>query len=380
MEPVTLAADPRVTRPAARSPGPADRHALVLWLAAHLGVLIYMLLVAPDGGNVFERLTPWDAENFIAIAEHGYDGPPGMPDPERLTAFFPGMPLLLRLLDPFFADLRVAIVLVSFVAGAVAVVALSRLSEAVRPGSGPWTVLAFLLSPFAVFLYAGYSEALFLACALPAWLLARQGRWTGAVLCAAGASLVRISGLFLAFALIVEFAIGPHGLRDPAGRRRVALLAVPVLPVFGYLGYQWWRTGDMLAWKHAEEVFWGRTAVWPWEALANTWERSLAEPVLAVSYRQEICAAAVLALLTAALLARRRWAEAAYIAPQAAAFLTLSSFYLSVGRASLLWWPLWLALGTAGARRPWLYALCLAVTAPVMAVNVGSFTTGAWVG
>lgn len=385
MEIVTLAAGRRVTKPPPRFLGAADREALVLWFVAHVGFVVYMVLAGQGrtSRTFWERLTPWDAENFIAIAEYGYDGPPGMTDAGKLPAFFPGMPLLLRVLDPFFADLRVATVFVSLVAGAVAVVALARLSESVRPGSGPWTVLAFLLSPFAVFLYAGYSEALFLACALPAWLLARQGRWTGAVLCAAAASFVRVSGLFLACALIVEFAVGAHGLRGlrgPAARRTVPLLAVPALPVFGYLAYQWHRTGDMLAWKHAQEVFWGRTPVWPWEALQNTWHRSLDEPLLAVSYREEILAAAVLFGLTVALPVRRRWAEAAFVAPQAAAFLTLSSFYLSVGRASLLWWPLWIAIGVAGVRRPRLYAVCLAVMAPIMAINVGNFTTGAWVG
>ncbi len=38
-------------------------------------------------------------------------------------------------------------------------------------------MLYLLLSPYAVFLAAGYSESLFLALALPGWLAARRGRW-----------------------------------------------------------------------------------------------------------------------------------------------------------------------------------------------------------
>jgi hypothetical protein len=60
--------------------------------------------------------------------------------------------------------------------------------------------------------------------------------------------------------------------------------------------------------------------------------------------------------------------------------LAMSSFYMSVGRASLLWWPLYLSVGIVGARRPWAFMAYVAVAAPVMAINVGNFTTGAWVG
>ncbi len=359
---------------------PPDVHALALWLLVHIGGYLIMVLAGPGRTTqpFWQRLTPWDAENFITIAQYGYDGSPGMQDADKLPAFFPGMPLLLRVLAPFFGDLRVATVLISLVAGAVAVVALSRISESIRPGSGLWTVAAFLLSPFAVFLFAGYSEALFLGLALPAWLLARRGRWELAVLCAAAASAVRITGLFLALALVVEFARTRPALRRVV--RQGPWLLVPFVPVAAYLGYQWARTGQMMAWKHAEEVYWGRSTVWPWEALINTWNRSVETPSLMVSYREEIAAAAVLLAVTVWLLARRRWPEAAYMVPQVLAFLTLSSFYMSVGRASLLWFPLWLMIGTTGPRRPWVYATVMTIMVPIMVLNVANFTTGAWTG
>ncbi len=69
--------------------------------------------------------------------------------------------------------------LVSLVAGAVAAVALARIAALHLPGSraGGRAALFLLVSPCAVFLAAGYSEALFLALALPAWLAARRQRW-----------------------------------------------------------------------------------------------------------------------------------------------------------------------------------------------------------
>ncbi|WP_198167146.1 mannosyltransferase family protein [Microbispora sp. ATCC PTA-5024] len=360
---------------------PADSMALLIWFFWHVATYIYMVLAAPGRTDapMLDRLTPWDSDNFITIAQYGYDGSPGMPDAPKLTAFFPGLPLFLRVLHVVVSDWSLAIVLVTLVGSAVVAVALSRLGESYREGSGTWTVLAFFLSPFAVFMLAGYSEAPFLALAVPAWLLARRGRWEAAAVCAAFASSVRISGLFLAAGLAVAFLVSDNGLRS-TGWRKAPWLLVPGLPVLAYMLYLWHRTGMPMAWKQAEADYWGRFPEKPWTVFLNTWDRSLNEPVLQTSYREEMIAAGVLVALIVWQVVRRRWADFAYLAPQAVALLAMSSFYMSVGRASLLWWPLYLSVGVTAVRRPWVFMAYLAVAAPVMAINVGNFTTGAWVG
>ncbi|KAA9373653.1 hypothetical protein F5972_34235 [Microbispora cellulosiformans] len=365
-----------------RWPGrPGDRTALLIWFFWHVATYIYMVLAAPGRTEapMLDRLTPWDAENFIAIAQYGYDGTPGMPDAPKLVAFFPGLPMFLRSLHLFISNWDLAIVLVSFVASAVVAVALHRLGESYREGSGTWVVLAFFLSPFATFLLAGYSEAPFLALAVPAWLLARHGRWESAALCAAFAASVRISGLFLAAGLAVMFLVSANGLRS-TGWRTAPWLVVPGLPVLAYMVYLWHRTGDLMAWKAAEAQYWGRFPEKPWIAFINTWNRSIDEPILTTSYREDILAGLVLVVLILVMLVRRKWADVAYLAPQAVALLAMSSFYMSIGRASLLWWPLYVAVGVAGSRKPWVMMAYLAIAAPVMAINVGNFTTGAWTG
>lgn len=359
---------------------PGDLTALGIWFFWHVATYVYMVLAAPGRTEapLLDRLTPWDAENFITIAQYGYDGAPGMTDAPKLVAFFPGLPLLLRNLNWLVPNYDLLIVLVSVVGSAVVAVFLSRLSESYKEGTGTWTVLAFFLSPFAVFMWAGYSEAPFLALAIPAWLLARQGRWEWAAVCAAFASSIRITGLFLALGLAVMFLVSEKGLR--ADWRKLFWLAVPGLPVLAYMIFLKIRVGDWMAWNAAQAQYWGRYPVSPQEVLVNTWNRSLEEPVLATSYREEILAALVLVVLIVWQLVRRRWAEFAYLAPQAVALLAMSSFYMSVGRASLLWWPLYIGVGIAAARNRWAFMAYVAVAAPVMAINVGNFTTGAWVG
>lgn len=358
--------------------GSGGRAALGAWLITRLAVLAVSLIAAAlwSSGESFPgRWSQWDADLLTDIARYGYGGDPGKPPDPGLPAFFPGFPLLLRAVHVIVPNWSLAGVTISLVAGGVAVVALARLAEREAPaGSGIRTVIALLFCPYAVFLFPGYTEALFLGLALPAWLLARERRWELAAICAAGAASVRITGLFLAIALIIEF------LTRDRRWRRAPWLIVPFLPIVGYTLYQWARTGDPLAWQHAQKAGWGRALVPPWQALHTTWDAAFGvQNEFTGAFRAELAAAAIGLVLTGWLLLRRRWAEFGYVGLQMVALLC-SAFYLSIGRATLLWWPLWLGLGALGTRRPVIYVAILAVCAPLLAVEIMRFTAGSWAG
>ncbi|GIH71676.1 mannosyltransferase family protein [Sphaerimonospora thailandensis] len=365
--------------------GAATRDALLLWVGTRAGMLlvaIYGVLIV-SGQNqapLLERWKSWDADLFRKIAEFGYDGDPSLdPDP-GLPAFFPGLPLALRLVHSVVGDWTLAGLIISFVAGAVAVVALARLADLEGPvGSGRWAVLALLLCPPAVFLFAGYSEALFLAFALPAWLAARRRAWPLACALAAGASCVRITGLFLAIALIIEFVVSRIRRDGWAGWRRGAWLVLPFASIFAYAAYQHSRTGNWLAWNHAQEVGWGRRLVWPWEAFGATWDMTADASGYGPMFRLEIAAAIVGVLLLVWLLVARRWAEFVYVGLQLGTLLT-STFYMSVPRAVLLWWPLWVLIGRTGARHRWVIILYATVIGPLTVPMLMSFLNSSWTG
>jgi hypothetical protein len=353
---------------------PLDRWALGAWLGTRLGVLLVSVGIAAywtygDLKDSFlNRWTQWDVDLFIEIAKYGYRGNPAQPQDAGLPAFFPGMPILIRIVHYAVPSWDLSALLISLVAGAVAMVALARLGG---PGIGPRAVFALLLSPYAVFLFAGYSEALFLAFALPAWLLARQRRWPPAALCAMGAACVRVTGIFLAVALIVEFLIADRRWR------LMPWLALPFASVAVYTVYQWRRTGDWLAWQHAQQEGWGRSLAWPWTAFHTTWDAAFGgSGEFTGAFRVELVAAVIGVVLTAWLLARRRWPEAVYVGLPLASLLT-SAFYLSIGRATLVWWPLWLAIGAV--RRP-VYVVLLLVSVPLLVEEIALFTSGSWAG
>jgi hypothetical protein len=351
-----------------------DRTALGAWAGTRLGVLLVSVTLAAFWSygdlkdSFLDRWTQWDVDLFIEIAKYGYRGDPAHPPDAGLPAFFPGLPIVIRAVHFVIPSWELSALLISLVAGGVAMVALARLGGPVR---GPKAVVALLLSPYAVFLFAGYSEALFLAFAVPAWLLARQRRWQAAAFCAMGAACVRVTGIFLALALIVEFVTA----RRPW--RHAPWLVLPFVPVAVYTVYQWRRTGDWLAWQHAQQEGWGRSLAWPWAAFRTTWSAAFGDGgQFAGAFRVELVAAVVGVALTVWLLARRRWAEAVYVGLPLASLLT-SAFYLSIGRAALLWWPLWLAVGSS---RRVVYIAVLVVFVPLLAEEIALFTSGSWAG
>ena len=353
--------------------------ALRTWVLSRIGVALLVLVgayqvFAGRRQSFLEGWDSWDVSLFIKVAKYGYAGYPGKYPDKDIAAFFPGFPVVLRAVHGFVPNWAAAGLLVSFVAGAIAMVYLARLAG-LDGADGDRTVLYLVLSPYAVFLAAGYSEALFLAFALPGWDAARRGHWASAGLLVAGAATVRVSGAFLAIALVVEWATTS---RDP---RVVGWLAAPFVALFGYAAYLHHLTGDWLRWQHAQASGWGRHLTSPLTALRRSWDGALHASGLEYrwSFRAEIVAVFAGLLVTAVLLARKAWGEATYVGLSVLALAT-STYYLSVARATLLWFPLWVLLAQAATRRRWLHHAYLATAPPLMVLSVLTFTDGRWVG
>lgn len=390
------AAGPEGRRP--RPLGAMDRNVLFLYLVTRAGVWTTAYcsgrLFTGDGGahrapSMLSRWQQWDWAYYLHIARDGYFAEPGAGGAatvDNREAFLPGFPMLLRAVHGLLLpDWTAAGLLISFVAGAVAVLALARIAESELPGGrgGSHAVFYLLLSPCAVFLAAGYTEALFLALALPSWLAARKGRWPLAAVLACAAGTVRVNGLFLAAALLVQFLTTVRERRGSGWWRRVPWpAAAPVLP---FALYSWWlhsRTGDWMAWKHAEERGWYRQFHSPWQAWGHTWTAAFSHTQTtpyALLFQAELAAMVAGAGLLCVLLRLRRWPEAVYLALTLWALGT-SYWYMSVPRSSLLWWPLWVLLARWGLRRPWLRSAYVAVVAPLTTVLTLAFTSGRWAG
>jgi hypothetical protein len=393
-EPPAAGSRSRTDRAARRM---VDAEALRLWLLTRLSVFLLVgagaWMLAPDNAvrhpiSYLARWNQWDTVHYTTIAQFGYDGNPAQPGWVPLEAFFPGYPLVLRVVHSATGLNYVAAGLaISLFAGAVASIALARIAlDYAGPGDdgaklAERTVMVFLISPTTVFLSAAYTESLFLALALTAWLAARHGRWGWAGLLAGGASLVKFYGVLLAIALIVEYFTQRDRDRDRS-RWTALQLAVPFLPFLGYMAWLYHRTGDWMYWRRAEERGWGRHTVWPWQGLHNALSGHFdgrARTDFAWMYLLDIATLAVGVALTVWLVRHRRWAETTFVGLQVASLCT-TSLWQSFPRFALAWWPLWIVLASWSLRRPAVFQALWVLLAPLAVTFTLMFSTGRWAG
>ena len=214
------------------------------------------------GVPVARILGSWDASLHSVIAESGRAG--------ALWAFYPLWPELLsaaRAIVPGAPTVLVGAALAS----ALFLVALGVLAGAgparAAPAAGRGFVLGVALlafTPASWTFHTAHTESLFLLLSLLALLAAGQGRALAAGLLAALACLTRNQGVLVAVAAV---ALVWERTRDA---RRMALAAVPpLLALVGFLAFQWLRTGDPLAFLHAQ-VNWAHARS-PLEVLRTFW-------------------------------------------------------------------------------------------------------------
>ncbi len=327
--------------------GDGPRLVVQAWLGSRVLLALVLVWTVWSTGATWQAAAGnWDVAHFLRIARDGYAA-------ENEAAFFPGLPLLLRAVGAAGVDMTGGGIAVSVVASAFAAWALWRLGG---PRTGVVAAVLWLFAPTAVFTVVPYTESIFAAFAFWAWLRAREGRWPWAAVLAAGACSVRVSGLFLLVALGVLALTGSYeGDRRWSGRvRALAWLLVPAAVPAAYATYLRVTKGSWLAWYTAQADGWGRRLTWPWDAFAHTLRAVVPgayadHPGWAWVFRGEVVSVAVGIAVTVACLVLRRWAEATWVGVQVAAFAT-SYWYMSVNRAVLLWFPLWLLLGSFATR------------------------------
>jgi Gpi18-like mannosyltransferase len=210
----------------------------------------------------------WDTQWYTVIAEEGYHR-------QFLTVFLPLYPLLIGLLGRLlFGEYLLAALIVSNVA---ALIALALLFELVRmhytERLAHRVLWYFVLFPGSFFLIAAYTESLFLALVLGAFVAAERSRWGLAGLCGFLAIFTRWQGIALIPALVwISHAQGNrHVLSLAQNGRRVLYTLTPMpLAFFGVLTVFWLLGGpDALPWRRVDNN-WDVTFTWPWIAWART--------------------------------------------------------------------------------------------------------------
>lgn len=313
----------------------------------------------------------WDAMHFQSIAGPGY----GSVNFETNYAFFPGFPLATRLVAITGVDLTTAGLVVSFVAGLFAALALARLTADVG-GDARLGVLAWAIAPAALFLAAPYSETMFCAFAFWAWVFVRRGAWVWAGTLGFLASLTRVNGLFLGVAMLVAFVVS-----KPRQWSRLPALAGPFIGVGVVFAYYYSLTGSWTTWSDSMRVGWGRSGLMnPVESYVRIYEWAydwqLAAPWV-VQYRFEIIWTFLIAMAGIVLLLKRWYGEATFILVTTASLVT--TVWGSVPRYTLVLFPLWMLMGLWMTNHRVVRVLYVSIAAPLMIASVVVWVNGYWV-
>jgi hypothetical protein len=268
--------------------GPSLRAALLVFLPVRAGLFVLGLLgvgllpareavdvpgwPAPEPSAAWHAVvTSWERQDalwFLRIADSGYSTDDGS------AAFFPLFPLLVRGVGTLLGgSWLLAAYLVSGLALVAGLAVLHRLTL-LELGSellARRTLLYLGVFPSAIFLFAPYSESLFLALSVGCLYAARRSAWLSAAALGALASGTRSAGVLLVLPLAVEAVLQHRG----SGRRPLALLgrlAAAAGAGAGAAAYLlWWQIahGDGLRPLEVQRSAWQREPARPWQTLVD---------------------------------------------------------------------------------------------------------------
>ncbi len=283
----------------------------------------------------------WDGPHFLEVAATGY-GPPT--DPARIV-LFPLYPALIAVgslaVPPLIAAM--AISLAATVAAGVGLYRLVRLDGPDRLAR--MTVAAMIAFPTAYALVAPYSESLFLALSVWAFLAMRDDDPRMAGILGALAALTRIQGAFLLPALAVEYLI----VRRRLDRDFLWVLFVAA-GIAVYLGINVVYFGDPLHFIVAQETWFHVHNTLPWVAVQGLVNGTLTGQPSEGWVTTQVAPLVSLVLVGAVMVwtirsRHSRPGYAVYTAISLLAFASLS-FPISVPRYLLGVFPIFIALGS----------------------------------
>jgi hypothetical protein len=344
-----------------------------------------------DGRTFFGGWTQFDAWEFITISQDGYWYRAGARAP---TSFFPLYPLLIRALRPVVTDPVVAAVVVSAAAGLAATVLFWRWCGrvALEDGARRSALALLLLYPWGWFLFGvPFSDSLFVALVIGAFLLVERDRLVLAGVVGALATATRPTGVALIPALVVlalerAGALRPRG--DAAGwvgrlglptvvdrgRLRPAQ-AAPLLAAAGvgsYSIYLWVHFGAPLVWVTDQSQYNGvGIKTLPKSGLVASWIH-WDDPVHTIVITVQALLALGMLVAVPAVGRRFGWGYGLFVLILVALPSLATRDFNSTGRYLLAAFPVAALAAERLTGRPALrHAWLVACAAAVVALNVG---------
>ncbi len=366
---------------AATPEGEAWLDAAWIWLVTRTIFVALTLLVPPllvqVHGPQPSPLARWGTQDgylFAQVALHGYATP-------TAPIMWPLLPGLEHLLMPLTGgDPALAGLLIANAAFFGALVLLRRLAEReLGPEAARRAAWYLAIFPTAFYLFAPYSEPLFLLLSIGSFSAARSRRWWLAGILGCLAMLARSAGALLVVPFAVEFALAWRE-RHVRWWQALWVLLIPVAAGI-YSGYLALEHLDPLAYLHAASLIGGHALHWPWDpfvvGIADLGRLGEIHAITATHLVLNLLAAVVFVALAAVALRRLPLSYGLYAAAVVLYFLSLNeSDALFVvtgdGRYVLMAFPAFFVLGIWGRHRR-LHELLMVAMPALMAILAAHF-------
>jgi hypothetical protein len=332
-------------------------------------------------GGLAGLLGQWvtqDGIHYAYLAQHGYDT-------LWRANFWPMIPLLEHIFGPVFGgNYGLAGMVIANVSFLGALVALRRLAERELGAQAARRAALYLaIFPTAFYLFAPYSESLFLWLSISAFSAIRQRRWLLAGVLGCLSMLTRSVGLILVVPFAVEFL---QAWRRGAARWwQGAFVALIPCAAGLYSAYLWLQHADPLAYEHATHTgAWARSLQWPWTALVRSVSAlgplSHTQSISGTHLLLNFVATVAILVLAIATLRLLPLSYGLYVLGIIASFLLypVDNPALAVqgnGRYALMLFPAFMVLGVWG-RRPRLHEALVLVMTSSLAILTAHFLLG----
>jgi hypothetical protein len=363
---------------------------VVNWQVQTRGVEPATIVKMPFAGSWFwDGWVRYDGGWYVDIARRGYWY---IPDQPSSVAFFPAYPLLMRGVGRVIDNIPLAGIFITMASGAGALVAFHQwCRDRLSPQAALTAVACLALYPYAYYLYgAVYGDALFLLCALVAFLAFERDHMVVAGLAGAAATGTRLVGVAVVVGLVVGVVERRRVVTRADGRRpafawrrlrpRDAGVLLSVGGLAAWMGYLWNRFDDPLLFQTIQAE-WGQQSGW------RTWFKL----DFFVAWRTYpgrfythglLIQAVLLALvvLVIPVVGRRfGWRYGAYVATLVAIPAVGSQDLQGMGRYLLGAFPAFAVLGSLLADRPAVRRWALLLSAVVLVVFTGMFANGRYI-
>jgi dolichyl-phosphate-mannose-protein mannosyltransferase len=354
--------------------------AMVLIVTALLlvfGALAYQIVnrqpltTAWDYLEIWNR---WDGPHYLEIARRGYQA---SGEDRLLLVFFPLYPWTIRAFATVFRNTLVSALAASTVASLIAAVELYRLAALDHsPRLARATVWFLFIFPTSYFLHIDYTESLFLALVLGAFLASRDDHWLAA------GTLGMLAGLTHANGALLFPALGAEALSCFWRERRFEIrwlwIGLILLAPLIYLTINYRVTGDPLAFMRMQGEHWVNVVVPPWRGIAE----NLNVARTYGPYEAQVIGVQVLFFIGAALVATLFCAwmlPLSYTVWMAANWLLFASqsWDLSTPRYVLAMFPMFILIARLARNRYWNSAITV-WSLLWLGTFVSQFVVGHW--